>query len=305
MKRSRLSRPAAAFCITILTAVNLPSVGADNLMPEASPGFVPKMTYSQDVGTVIRAITDTLSSLSIPIASSSDKEIVTDYVDGPTTQTSGRITHSRYRFMIGVRPGFTGGTKVSINVRTEASSGPDGAPLNWHNVSFFNLGVENKTRAWLYEKVEQTLSTGSMTAGSMTTSTGKTTTSTGPTTTSSGLMTTDLEALGLTGSASSAPDSASSQSPDTAATGAAGRLDSLPTTARSSVTQSFIPNAVLNRDYHWGPSCTFPKGTQLMDLEHAMDPLGRIESIRLDPSICPGVRLRPDRVPKDMIDRVQ
>lgn len=162
LKRFMSSQLATVICVIFLAASRLSAAGAADLMPEASPGFAPKVSYPQDAGTIIQAVTDTLNALSIPVAASSNGEIVTDYVEGPTTQVPGRITHSRYRFTIAVVPAPRGGgTRMHISVTTQASSGPDGSPVNWRDVSLFNLGVEHKTGNWLYENVEHTLTTGS------------------------------------------------------------------------------------------------------------------------------------------------
>jgi hypothetical protein len=164
-----------AFCAAVLVALSSPRAQAVDSMPESSAGFVPKLSYPQDAQTVSSAITDTLNALSIPIVSSSTAAIITDYVEGPTTQSAARITHSRYRFSIGLRPALTGGTRVQITVATQASSGADGAPMNWHDVSLFNMGVGHKTSNWLYENVEHTLATGSPVQGLATTGSPSTT----------------------------------------------------------------------------------------------------------------------------------
>jgi hypothetical protein len=106
MKLRIAARGAAIGMAATVATVFVPclrALAADSVI-ESSPGFSPKLFYPVDPQSPADAMHKTLSILSIAETQAGSSTINTDYVDGPTSNVAGKITHSRYKFTIAFKP---------------------------------------------------------------------------------------------------------------------------------------------------------------------------------------------------------
>jgi hypothetical protein len=133
-----------------------PASAAQDICPAASAGFSPKLFYPADTQTVANALGNTLRALAIPVASAENSHIVTDNLAGPTSDTNGQVTSSRYRFDIHLIQ-MSGKTHISIATLLETASGPAGGPPgSWHNVTLLHIPSSLVCNKWLSEAFEHT-----------------------------------------------------------------------------------------------------------------------------------------------------
>jgi uncharacterized lipoprotein len=127
--------------------------------PEASPGFIPKLTYTVSNEAAWNAVIAALNANSITITSASKPtgQITTDYITGPSQFVVVSTDNVRYKYTIFVSPQGKGRTAIRVTCALEIQETGENSTTPFHDVGGENAEKTTALRNWLYEQIEKRL----------------------------------------------------------------------------------------------------------------------------------------------------
>ena len=144
------------FLLSIVLAA-VQSGALAQMLPEASKGFVPKMTYAIDYDPAWAKVNAALAANSITVVSAAKGtgQIETDFLEGSKSTSHGTSLESHYKFTIQITHGQQKGqTTIGVVPLLEARAVKGNKPADYRDVTKENAALAAKVRDWLYEKIE-------------------------------------------------------------------------------------------------------------------------------------------------------